>query len=26
VVPVYGQNGFVHQPLYPMPAWDKRTG
>jgi branched-chain amino acid transport system substrate-binding protein len=25
VVPVYGQNGFINQPIYPMPAWDKRT-
>jgi branched-chain amino acid transport system substrate-binding protein len=25
VVPVYGQSGFIHQPDYPMPAWDKRT-
>jgi branched-chain amino acid transport system substrate-binding protein len=24
VVPVYGANGFINQPLYPMPPWDKR--
>lgn len=24
VVPVYGSKGFINQPLYPMPAWDKR--
>jgi branched-chain amino acid transport system substrate-binding protein len=24
VVPVYGASGFINQPLYPMPAWDKR--
>jgi branched-chain amino acid transport system substrate-binding protein len=24
VVPVYGKDGFIKQPKYPMPAWDSR--
>ncbi len=24
VVPIYGQNGFLAKPIYPMPAWAKR--
>lgn len=25
VVPIYGQQGFVGKPAYPMPAWDQRS-
>jgi branched-chain amino acid transport system substrate-binding protein len=24
VVPVYGKQGFIKQPKYPMPAWNER--
>ena len=24
LVPIYGQNGFINSPIYPMPSWDRR--